>query len=377
MKVLPFFLLFPFFLLGQNLVPNSSFEQLINLPVKPNPRNSFEFEPQSGYKPFQINLKYWWAGTNTTPDLRITDRESYGQCNRRFDDCDKAKTGSMCIGIITSMANTYTESYREYIEVKLGKPLEVNKPVFVELWVRRERQSKLVSNNIGCYFSQKKVFKDTEEVMDLKPQINHENIINEEKTEWVKIEGNFVPQKPFQYLTIGNFFDNQNTEIATFDSPNLSPYIPKYAYYLVDDVKVWQEDVPTTSTSPTATPVFNQQKVEKNKAIVLNKVYFDWDKAILKPASFLELDALVAFLEEQNELKIAIHGHTDNTGTEQYNAALSGARAKAVRDYLVEKGVSDKRLTYKGFGELKPVEENATEQGRGQNRRVEFVVMEK
>ena len=172
-------------LFGQNLVPNGSFERLRDLPVKPNPKNSFEYEPLSGYKPFQHNLNFWFASTLTTPDLRIKSNKHFGICGKRFDDCDEPKTGSNCVGIITFMENRDTKTYREYIQVKLKSNLKKGVKTYVELWVRKERQAKLESSNIGCYFSEKKIVAGETEVISVNPQVNHSTLLNEKESKWI------------------------------------------------------------------------------------------------------------------------------------------------------------------------------------------------
>lgn len=74
-------------------------------------------------------------------------------------------------------------------------------------------------------------------------------------------------------------------------------------------------------------------------------------------------------------MKIEVRGHTDGHGSLDYNQRLSENRAKAVVDYLVSKGIDPKRLQYKGFGKTQPVDSNATEEGRANNRRVEFKIL--
>ena len=81
------------------------------------------------------------------------------------------------------------------------------------------------------------------------------------------------------------------------------------------------------------------------------------------------------FLNTNPTTKIRINGHTDNVGKAEDNLKLSIDRAKAVYDYLVSKALATGRLTYKGFGETKPVTNNDTEEGRQMNRRIEFEVV--
>jgi len=90
--------------------------------------------------------------------------------------------------------------------------------------------------------------------------------------------------------------------------------------------------------------------------------------------SFAELERVKKFLLEHPDIKITIEGHTDNIGSLSYNMQLSLARAKAVRDWFIKNGIDEKRLKYKGYGPKKPIAQNDTEDGRSQNRRVEFVL---
>lgn len=107
----------------------------------------------------------------------------------------------------------------------------------------------------------------------------------------------------------------------------------------------------------------------------LNNILFDLDKATFKPESYAEMDYLVDVLRQYPKMEIQLNGHTDSLNTAQYNIELSNKRAKAVYDYLAQKGVKVTRLKWKGYGEAKPLTDNGTEEGRAINRRVEFVVL--
>jgi outer membrane protein OmpA-like peptidoglycan-associated protein len=115
--------------------------------------------------------------------------------------------------------------------------------------------------------------------------------------------------------------------------------------------------------------------VQENITIVLNNVFFDFDKAVLKPESFPELNRIVTLMNEKTGMQIEIAGHTDATGPESYNLGLSERRAKAVVSYLTEKGIETSRVTTLFFGESKPMETNASSEGRRKNRRVEFKIL--
>lgn len=110
--------------------------------------------------------------------------------------------------------------------------------------------------------------------------------------------------------------------------------------------------------------------------VILKNIFFDFDKYEIKQESFIELNKLLDLLKKNAKLKIEIRGHTDNFGTDAYNQVLSENRAKAVYEFLTNKGIDATRLSYKGYGESQPVESNATAKGRAINRRIEFKVLE-
>jgi len=116
-------------------------------------------------------------------------------------------------------------------------------------------------------------------------------------------------------------------------------------------------------------------KMSVGTKVVLRNIFFDFAKATLRPESFAELDRLIDLLNKYPNLRIEISGHTDNRGSLKLNTKLSAARAKAVVDYLIGKGIAASRLESKGYAYLQPIASNDTDEGRQQNRRVEFKVL--
>lgn len=116
--------------------------------------------------------------------------------------------------------------------------------------------------------------------------------------------------------------------------------------------------------------------------IVLNNIFFDFDKATLRPLSNVELKNLVTLMRSNPNLKVEISGHTDSKGNDEYNRKLSEERAKAVVNKLVENGISADRFKAKGYGEKTPsvsnTKANGTDdaEGRQLNRRVELTITE-
>lgn len=125
-------------------------------------------------------------------------------------------------------------------------------------------------------------------------------------------------------------------------------------------------------------PVAQKQLVviTAEKLVIKDKVYFDSGKSTIQSRSNVMLDQIAHILSTHSEIsEMQVEGHTDNTGQAEKNRILSAARAKAVVDYLVKKGVSAERLKAVGFGPDRPSDDNGTAQGREKNRRVEFNIV--
>jgi outer membrane protein OmpA-like peptidoglycan-associated protein len=117
--------------------------------------------------------------------------------------------------------------------------------------------------------------------------------------------------------------------------------------------------------------------IEVGATVRLNNIFFETGKDELKNESFAELKRVVDFLNQNPTVKIELSGHTDNVGNKDFNKSLSQKRADKVMAYLSAQGVSKDRLVAKGYGMEKPVADNATEEGKAMNRRVEFTILEK
>jgi OmpA-OmpF porin, OOP family len=100
-------------------------------------------------------------------------------------------------------------------------------------------------------------------------------------------------------------------------------------------------------------------------------ILFDTNKATFQQRTYPVLEAITAILKEYPSSNFSIEGHTDSDGKDDANMKLSDERAAAVKNYLIEKGISSSRLTSKGFGESMPIDTNKTKAGKANNRRVE------
>ncbi|MFQ5335436.1 MAG: OmpA family protein, partial [Flavobacteriales bacterium] len=116
------------------------------------------------------------------------------------------------------------------------------------------------------------------------------------------------------------------------------------------------------------------QPIRKGMHIVLKNVFFETGKYDLRPESTAELEKLLSFLRGNPNIKIEISGHTDDVGSRSSNQVLSENRARAVYDYLVQRGIAGERLTYAGYADTLPIDSNDNPEGRAANRRTEFKI---
>jgi outer membrane protein OmpA-like peptidoglycan-associated protein len=184
----------------------------------------------------------------------------------------------------------------------------------------------------------------------------------------------------YEVLPDGKDLGNANSNPGTGEYKIILPYGEHYAYhasapgYIEVNENfdlVEKKDYIEISKDLYLVPI------EVGAKISLNNVFFEQSKPVLLNSSYPELDRLVQIMNENPGMEIELRGHTDNVGDPAKNMKLSEDRVKVVKDYLASKGISEKRITGKGFGGTQPVNTNDNEESRKQNRRVEFVVTKK
>lgn len=119
----------------------------------------------------------------------------------------------------------------------------------------------------------------------------------------------------------------------------------------------------------------NSKELRTGQTIRIEKLYFAADSSIINPKSYAAVDEIYEFLIENSTITVEIGGHTNDIPDHEYCDRLSEARAKAVYDYLIQKGIQPERLTYKGYGKRSPVATNKTPDGRRRNQRVEVKIL--
>ena len=350
---------------GENLVPNPSFEE-----TRACPKDCDYIGGVIAWNLFpNFSADYFHRCANVFQTMEYRRRFPREEILNFSTPCNifgyqEAHSGDAYAGI--SMCN-------EALAVKLMRPLAKDSVYKVEFFVSLSDSSNVGTRYFGMYFSETAIRAMLDErmlvssfIFDCPPQIqNPPDRFLTDTINWTPITGFYTAKGGEQYIAIGGFYPYHDSLVQRIrpDRPLAKIYRSmekQLGYYFVDDVSV--------------VPYSKEWAPEIGVTYVLQYIYFDFDKTNLLPESADELNRLLAYLDAHSDYHIAITGHTDNYGTEAYNLNLSNNRAKAVANYLAEKGVEQQRITYSGAGSSNPVADNSTVHGRSLNRRVEFIL---
>lgn len=183
----------------------------------------------------------------------------------------------------------------------------------------------------------------------------------------------------------GGDFTNQSGRIRLTLAPNAdfsmiaskSGYFSKSITYTTKGKTPSQEELIQEVTNITLDTMIVLDALILEKSIVLDNIYYDLDKADIRPDAALELDKLVTILKDNPTISIELSSHTDARATDAYNDALSQRRAESAVAYIVSKGIAAERLVAKGYGKRQLIIQNAqTEEEHQVNRRTEFKVID-
>lgn len=389
---------------GQNLIPNSGFEEVFTEP-------EYQWvQPQGPY--------YHYEKTDST-------------------SLHQAHSGDYVNGLCM-----YNNRENEFLHVKLLEPLDDGETYRLSLQAQLMHAKCFndpVQKLIGVHFGKESLDTHIPGDLYLKPQVNLQ-LPDSNRFEWFELKGQYTAQGGEEYLTIGYFAATQTEEIRRAERGANLPEIEddsektesdkSWLYLPPDEQKKYikarkkkakkrkrrkqnsesvpdfskpsshWEDFPETGRDPNSTffmvryyfddfclaPIPAVGKIdctpstppvilEKGRSIALRNVFFETDEAALLDESIVQLSGLHRILLDYPEMTIELRGYTDDRGESAYNLSLSQERAAAVKSWLVEQGLSETRIESRGFGEQNPVESNSTEAGRARNRRVEFFIV--
>jgi len=356
---------------SQNLVLNPSFENHRHCP--------------DDIGRFNNNVENWSTPAGTTDYMHNCSR-TVGFIN--FNGKQNALTGNAYAGFYVLSPN----NYREYAQGKLSAKLEKGKKYVLTYSVSLAEYSTHAIQDFSVAFTSRALH-----IMDVATTSNisiitskklskakglvfnfyHQNqpIFYRSKDVWLKVSIPFIAKGYETHFTIGNFQNNKKTKKLKVSNSKQK----QFAYYYLDDVRIEsaekinevRKDIVQTIIPTGNKPIH----IEKNKVHIFKNVLFKHDKSDLQPVSKTELNNLIRILKRDATTQVEIYGHTDNTGTEKRNFELSKERAKAVADYLISMNIDEKRIKWFGYGSTKPITTNETVEGKAQNRRVAFQLL--
>lgn len=239
--------------------------------------------------------------------------------------------------------------YREFIQGQLSSELIKGRTYTISMWLALHKFSSYEATAIGIYFSGSILqFGQNDRVKTVKPQVYIQTKgIFRQKDLWTQVTASFVANGTEKYFIVGNFGD---TAAPKPESQHIF-----YSYNYIDDISI----TPVNETCG--------DRVAQGKKMICNDVNFVSNDTSLPLEMRNMLDKVVSCMKESAQLNVLIVGHTDTVGTKEANLNLSVARALAVRMYLVNAGIAEKRISTSGAGESEPISSN-----NSINRRVEL-----
>jgi len=180
---------------------------------------------------------------------------------------------------------------------------------------------------------------------------------------------------PLEALGGARFYDDSGLYFTIGVGKSITQSINGSSVRVIGQIGYTPPPPPPAPPPPPPTPPQEKVVVTEEQIITLEPVYFDFDKATIKPISFAILDQVAKVMNDRPTITVRVEGHTDSYGSDAYNQKLSDRRVHSVVQYLVKKGIPAARLQGQGFGESRPIAPNDTDEGRAKNRRTEFHIV--
>lgn len=331
----------------QNLLVNGSFEQITNCPTHFSQLSELVYGIE--------------VPTNGTSDIYAACNDEKFGTPLNVKGYQKPKEGNNYVGFYLYAP----KNYREYLQIPIQPGITPDGFYRLTFYLSYAESSNFPVEDIEVYLVSKKVsFFSTQplDYQELKKGRGQKvrkldlqilgDMTNPE--EWVEIVADFQADGFENYLVVGNFKWNKNTNMPTEHQGKTG-----FSYYFFDDFSLLEKATESYA-------------YEKN--YVLDRVHFKHDSFEIEGRSISQLDELYLTLSELENIELKIHGHTNDLGSDSHNAFLSYQRAKAVANYLVAKGFPRDRIAFEGFGSSQPMIPAMSEEARKLNRRVEFAI---
>ena len=379
------------------LVLNFNAQEENNLVLNP----SFESIDGKLKKLTQINIaKDWDSPTALKADLFSSSISGDISVPRNIYGKEFAKDGQNYAGILCYSYNN--KKPRTYLQTKLVKPLASGLEYCVTVHVSLADLSKYAIDNIGIHFSDEQITLDKKGdiIFSNKAELsavlsNYKRKIYKARYKWETICGIYQADGKERYITIGNFFNNKDTDyekltkIDTFPGTQLAE-----AYYYIDKVEVELVEDPSSCNCNDAVKkkresVIYHLDVDVDESLPMsvklkkNAIYFDVETYNLDPMFDNNLNYVINLLKDNPDLKLQLNGHIDNLEKDAIKddpenkelINLGNYRSKSVKDYLIKNGVSSERLSAQDMGSDQPASRGTSPFSLAKNRRVEFIIV--
>lgn len=348
-------------LLAQNLVKNPSFEAFSRCP--------------KALGNFGADVDDWSTPTQGSTDYFHSCSKAMGT-PKNFNGTQPADFGEGYAGLYFYAPG----DYREYLQAELAQPLIPDRTYRISFYVSLAERSDFAVKEFGILFSKDKIDIPIKKELSKKQlyrvktnkytflEVGYSNFYSDTK-DWIQVYTQFTAKGGERFMTLGNFKPNARTRLF-----KTKRNAQQGAYYYIDMVLLEALNAKKRSSDTATAETVDEADYTLDTPHVFKNLYFEFDRFGLGRPAQLELMALYAYLENNHGLHLVVEGHTDSVGSDAYNQWLSGKRAQAVAQYLIQLGLDKKRVLWKGHGGSRPVATNDHEEGRRNNRRVAFTI---
>lgn len=317
--------------LGQNLVPNPSFEFYNDCPT--------------GLR--QVDkVKSWFSSSVGTPE--------YFNCSFYLNA--QAHSGN---GLVAIIPYGVYDPDLEYVSVKLTDTLKKGKNYCAEFYIQPDIDSPVLLNKIGAYFSSEKLKIAYWNYTEFKPQVILKEIAP--AGEWTKVSGSFIATGEEAFINVGNFFARDKVRVVNNARPKSEAW---HAYYYLDDFRVYESAKGCNEDFQIST----QEEFLKEHI-----VYFESNLFQISVSEEKSLVKFISQLPKNKKIQLKLSGHTDSDATNLYNVQLSMNRVLEVEQFLSI--ASSFQLIKIWNGESSPLNKNINAAEKQKNRRVEISVI--
>ena len=350
---------------AQSLIKNGGFEEKAYCPAS--------------FNQTSLNiLTNWKQPTQGTPDYFHECSRKAGVPGNVFGK-QGAYEGKAYAGLVTFTSGK--RDYREYLQIKLDRPLTAGEIVCVEVQLSPADMSLFVTDGFGMYFSRGILKQGNQKVISRNTQVGNPRLhLLDEQGFWTKISDTFVAEGGEEWLTLGNFRNDSDLTILRRTREDGAIDANDWAYLYIDDLKVEivdkREDCSCVNDIIEDTVHDPPLELGEVREIEMRSILFQFDKDIITRESKEDLKEVIKLMKRRKVAFIEVIGHTDIVGENGYNFDLSKRRAQAVIDYMSDQGTDPDRLQISWRGSNLPVADNDSDVGRAKNRRVDFRILE-